>query len=247
MASFYFFDSLPSTMDEARAKALAGAEEGTVVVAFQQSQGRGRRGRVWESLPGNLCFTYISTIKAPLAEAPQLSFVACVAIGERLRSLLPPTHSLTYKWPNDLLLNGKKVGGILLEALSLPEKRERGYLIGCGINLKTPPQQVRYPATSFQEEGIYLSLKEVLSAIVSSLEHYIDVWRKDGFAPIHALWMKDVANFEKEIVFDLEGKTYEGVFEGIDESGFLLLNTPQGKMKLMAGEILAKEVKASGS
>ena len=133
----------------------------------------------------------------------------------------------------------------MLEALFLPEKKERGYLIGCGLNLQIPPQQVRYPATSFQEEGIYLSLKEVLSAVVSSLEHYIDVWRKDGFAPIHALWMKDVANFKKEIVFDREGKTYEGVFEGIDEFGCLLLNTPQGKIKLMAGEILAKETQAT--
>jgi len=157
-------------MDEARIRALQGAEEDSVIVAFQQSEGRGRRGRVWESGLGNLYFTYISHLDVLLSEAPQLSFVACVAVGEELRSLLPPTNVLRYKWPNDLILNEKKVGGLLLESVPISGKKEIGYLIGCGLNLKSHPEQMRYPATSFQNEGIYLSLDEVLHKIVSSLQ-----------------------------------------------------------------------------
>jgi BirA family transcriptional regulator, biotin operon repressor / biotin---[acetyl-CoA-carboxylase] ligase len=238
MTSFYFFDTLSSTMDEARSRALQGAEEDSVIVAFQQSQGRGRRGRVWESILGNLYFTYITYLDIPLAQAPQLSLVSCVAVGEELRTLLPPTHALTYKWPNDLLLNEKKVGGLLLESVSIPGKKAIGYLIGCGLNVKSHPQQMRYPATSFQDEGIYLSLEEVLHRVVSSLQRYIVLWRKEGFAPIQALWMKKAANLEKKISIDLQGKILEGVFKGIDEEGALILATPQGLVKVNAGEVL---------
>lgn len=238
MTSFYFFDTLSSTMDEARIRALQGVEEDSVIVALEQSKGRGRRGRVWESVPGNLYFTYITYLNVPLSEAPQLSLVACVAVGEELRSFLPPTHALTYKWPNDLLLNEKKVGGLLLESISTAEKKKIGYLIGCGLNVKSHPSQMRYPATSFQNEGIYLSLEEVLHRVVSSLQRNIVLWRKEGFAPIQALWMKEAANLEKKVTLDLQGKTQMGVFKGIDEEGALILATPQGLVKVNAGEVL---------
>lgn len=238
MASFYFFDTLPSTMDEARSRALQGTEEGSVIVASQQQKGRGRWGRVWESSRGNLYLTYITYLDCPLSETPQLSFVACVAAGEALRSLLPPLCSLTYKWPNDLLLNQRKVGGLLLEVTSMPEKKQSAYLIGCGINLKTYPQDVRYPATSFQNEGIYLSLDEVLHRVVSSLERHIALWKKEGFSSISHLWMQNVAGLETKINFDLHGLPQEGIFKGIDREGALILNTPQGLKKFKAGEVL---------
>ncbi len=238
MASFYFFDSLTSTMDEARARVLEGIEDGSVIIALQQSQGRGRRGRVWESIPGNLYFTYITYLGVPLSEAPQLSLVACVAVGEELRLNLPPTSVLTYKWPNDLLLNKKKVGGLLLEAIHIPNEKKIGYLIGGGINLKSYPQETRYPATSFENEGMYLCLEEVLHGVVASIQHYISLWRGRGFAPIQSLWMKEAANLEKKITVDLQGKTQEGIFKGIDEEGALMLVSSQGLVKVNAGEIL---------
>ncbi|MBS0272205.1 MAG: biotin--[acetyl-CoA-carboxylase] ligase [Proteobacteria bacterium] len=245
MTSFYFFDTLSSTMDEARSRVLQGIEEGSVIVAIQQSNGRGRRGRAWESPPGNLYLTYITYAKTSFSKAPQLSFVACVAAGQELRSILPPTHSLTYKWPNDLLLNGKKVGGFLLEAVEIPTRNEIGYLIGCGLNLKTYPDQVRYPATTFQSEGIYLSLEEVLLGLSSSLQRYISLWQKEEFPAIQALWMEHAANLGKEISVDFEGQLTEGIFEGIDEEGLLVLKTSKGRIKLMAGEILSKVSRAA--
>ena len=238
MTSFYFFDVLESTMDEARARVLVGAEEGTVIVALKQQGGRGRRGRVWESSLGNLHLTYVTYSTLPLSQAVQLSFVACVAVGEELRGLLPPTETLTYKWPNDILLNDKKVGGILLEAISVPEKQKTAYLIGCGLNLKTYPQEVRYPTTSFESEGIYLDLQESLRGVASSLDRSISLWKKEGFSRIRELWMKRAARLNQTITFECDEKIYTGELEGISEEGLLILKTPEGHLELIAGDIL---------
>lgn len=240
MSTFYVYESLSSTMDEGRIQVLKGVEEGAVIVASRQTQGRGRRGRQWESPLGNLFMTYITYLNCPLSQAPQLSFVACVSVGEFLRPLLPPGNSLTYKWPNDLLLNKKKVGGLLLEAIPLSHKPEIAYLVGCGLNLKEHPLEPRYPATSFQEEGIYLNYDEVLKGITSSLAHFIALWQQNGFAPIQTLWMKGCAHLQEKIRFDIQEKIYEGIFEGLDEEGLLILNNTQGTIKLAAGEILAQ-------
>lgn len=245
MAIFHFFDSLGSTIDEAYTHVLQGAEEGSVIVAYKQVKGRGRRGRVWENLQGNLYMTYIAYLDCPLSEALQLSFVTCVGIGERLRRWLPPGHTLTYKWPNDVLLNGKKVGGLLLEAVPLPERRETAYLISCGLNLVSRPLQVPYPTTSFQNESIYLCLQEVLDGICASLEQHIALWKEQGFSPIYDLWMRQAAGLEQMISFDLQGKLQTGIFKGIDGEGALLMKTSEGLKKFTAGEILAGEQHAS--
>jgi BirA family biotin operon repressor/biotin-[acetyl-CoA-carboxylase] ligase len=243
--SFYFFDSLPSTMDEARKYAMNGAQEGTVIIAREQSDGRGMRGRVWESSKGNLFLTYITYLPVTLAKAPQMSFVACVAVGEALLPLLPPINSLSYKWPNDILLNHKKVGGLLLESVVIPNKTGVCCLIGCGLNITSLPQKVQYPATSLHDEGIFLSFEDVLTAVVSSFEQYITLWKMKGFSAIHGLWMEGAANLGKKITIDLQGKAYEGLFKGIDQEGTALLHTSDGLIKFTAGEVLWGETHAS--
>lgn len=245
MAAFLFFDTLTSTIDEARTQVLEGAKDGTVILAYRQIKGRGRRGRTWEDLAGNLYMTYITYLDCPLLEALQLSFVTCVAVGQYLRSHVPPGHVLTYKWPNDVLLNGKKVGGLLLESFPVPEKRETAYLLSCGLNLVIQPEQVCYPTTSLQNENIYLSLEEALHGITESLKHYMALWKNQGFSPIHELWMKYAAGIEQKISFDLQGKLQTGIFKGIDREGALLLRTSEGLKKFTAGEILAGDLHAS--
>lgn len=241
MATFHFFEILESTIDEARSLVLQGAEEGSVIVTYRQTKGRGRRGRTWEDLIGNLYMTFITYLDRPPSEALQLSFVSCVAVGEWLQPALPPGHRLTYKWPNDVLLNGKKVGGLLLEAIPLLQKKETAYLISCGLNLVSQPLQVPYPTTSFQNEGIYISLKEAVQGIATSFEQYITLWKDKGFFPIYDLWMQNAAGLETKISFGLHGKLQEGIFKGIDREGALLLRTTQGLKKFTAGEILVGE------
>ena len=136
-------------------------------------------------------------------------------------------------------LEWKKVAGLLLEAVSLPDRPEMAYLIGCGLNLTLPPHESRYPATSFQEESIFLSYDTVVQKLTSSLQHYINLWKEKGFIPIQTLWMESAANLQKMISFELQGKIYEGFFEGIDGEGTMLLKTPKGLLKFSAGEVLA--------
>lgn len=185
--------------------------------------------------------TYITYVDCPLLEALQLSFVTCVALGDCLRSFLPPGHSLTYKWPNDLLLNGKKVGGVLIESLPLSDQKETAYLLSCGLNLKSSPLHVRYPTTSFQQENIYLTLEDVLQGVTASLERSLILWKKQGFLTFHERWMLHAAGLEQKISFDLQDLPQEGIFKGIDGDGALLLRTTGGLKRFTAGEILAGE------
>ncbi len=226
-------------MDEARALVEKGMLDESVVVAARQTQGRGRRGRKWDSLPGNLFMTYIYRHDCPLSIAPQLSFVACVSVGEALRSFIPPGNTITYKWPNDVLLNGKKVAGILLETIELSGQEENAYLIACGLNITDFPKDVRYPATSLQEESILLAYEEILNSIVISLQKHLMAWSEQGFSSIYTLWMRDAAYIDASVTIDLQGKIQSGIFKGLDKDGAMLLKTSDGLMTINAGEVLA--------
>jgi len=189
--------------------------------------------------------TYITAIDCSPALAPQLSFVACVAVGEVLRPLLPPVNRVTYKWPNDVLLNGKKVAGILLEMIDLPEKKENAYLVACGLNIMSQPTEVRYPTTSLHNEGVYLSYDEILQGIVSSFQFYIELWKREGFQSILQLWMTWAAHIDMPIALDFQGKVHEGIFKGMDREGAMLLKTPSGLITIKTGEVLAEGPHAS--
>jgi len=245
MVSFRFFKELTSTMDEARNLVEQGIDEDIVVVAEIQTQGRGRRGRSWESLPGNLFMTYITSLECTLAEAPQLSFVACVAVGDALKPIIPPGNTITYKWPNDLLLNNKKVAGILLETINVPDSNLNTYLVACGLNIAACPADVRYPTTSLQDEGIYLEYDVVLQKIVVSLQYHLDLWKKEGFSSIHKLWTQGAAHIDKPIKIDLQGNIQEGIFKGLDREGAMMLQTSKGLITINAGEVLREEPHAS--
>lgn len=238
MVQVYSYDKLTSTMDEARSLILGGNREEFVVVAATQTAGRGRRGRAWVSSIGNLFITYCTQSKCLLSLAPQLSFVACVAVGEALQPILPIGNIITYKWPNDVLLNGKKLAGILLETVETSRLDEFSCLIGCGLNITEFPSDVRYKTTSLYNEGILLTYDEVLSRIIDSFTFHIYLWETQGFSPIYDLWMKSAAYLHDEIRLDLQGQILEGVFKGMDTSGAMLLKTTNGVKKINAGEVL---------
>lgn len=245
MINIYSFETLTSTMDEARDRVQNGADEGTVIVADRQSKGRGRRGRLWESLSGNLHYTYITYVNKSGHLLPELSFVVCVALGEEIRKLLPPPQCLTYKWPNDLMLNEKKVGGILLEAISLPDQNRTAYLLACGLNLAHKPSHPRYPATSFSEEGLFFEKDEMINKFSSALETTLNLWKEKGFSPFQERWMTWAAGLNKSISFEYQGKSYEGLFKGIDSKGGLMLESRQGLLTMNAGEIISEVPHAS--
>ena len=143
------FDSIGSTNEEALARARAGAPEGTVIWARQQTGGRGRRGRSWSSPPGNLYCSLLLRPAVPPAQAAQLGFVAAVGMAEALLAVLPAERRLSCKWPNDLLIDGAKIAGILPEAEAAGRNVE-ALVLGMGINVESHPTDTPYRATSLQ-------------------------------------------------------------------------------------------------
>ena len=172
------YDTIGSTNDEAKALARAGAPEGTLVWAGEQTAGRGRRGRGWVSPPGNL---YLSLILRPAvapARAAQLGFVAALALGEGLGALCGPALEIRCKWPNDILAAGRKLAGILLESEITDSNAIDFVVIGTGTNLASRPSDAEYPATSLAEQGFPgVTPEQLLQAYVRRFDFWARTWR----------------------------------------------------------------------
>ncbi len=212
------FDELESTNDTAVTYPV-----GSIVVAARQTKGRGRCGRVWQSPVGNLHVSFV--LKAPRNNPFWLSFVAGVCAARALQG-----HSVRLKWPNDVLLNGKKVCGILLE------KVEDKMIVGMGINLVHAPQtDSLYEAAHL---GGSVSVDEMINNLKSAFDHFLPLFEKEGFGLIRAEWMKYAGGLGEKITVCLPNGKAHGVFENIDDTGALVLKTSSGeKMTITAGDI----------
>ncbi len=221
------FDEIDSTNEEARRlgdAALAAGQDihPTWIVAERQSAGRGRHGRKWEDATGNLLCTLLIDPKCAPAKASELSFVTGLAVADAVDSLLG-AFKAEIKWPNDVLLDGAKVSGILLESAAGSDGAMGWLAIGVGINLKWFPDGTPYPATSLKAHGADISIEQGLSAFAAAMEARLQDWRTEGFAPIRAAWLKRAKNLGGTITARLPGETLEGTFEGMDADGALLL------------------------
>jgi len=239
------YDELDSTNEEARRIAEGGGSHGAVIWAKQQTQGRGRMGRLWVSSEGNLFCSILLAPGCEPATAAQLSFVAAVAVIETLKSILPENDDIYCKWPNDILLDGKKIGGILLESFETADinpaqnKMVRWVVVGVGINVDSCPVHTDIPATYLKTAGVeIISAKIVLSRFIHQFITQYDIWAKRGFAPIRRQWLKHAFRLGEHIEVRLPKDTYHGIFEGIDSKGQLLIQPKEGKViKVGAGDV----------
>lgn len=228
-------DSVGSTNDEARRLALSGAAADLVVVsAIQQTQGRGRRSRPWLSPAGNLHCSTLIRIDGDLGSAAQLGFAATVALVDAFRTLVP-TGSFTCKWPNDVLADGRKCCGMLLEPVG------RDWLIvGVGVDVAAapPPGDLVYPACALADLGFAGDDLDVLAAFAQAFGPLVNEWRRDGFAPIREAWLHRARGLGEPVVVRLEGETLTGLFAGLDAEGALLLDqASQGLRRILAGDV----------
>ena len=232
------YDSLGSTNDEAKRLARDGAEEGTLVWALEQTVGRGRRGRAWASPPGNLYASLVLRPRCPVDRAAQLGFVAALAIGDTLCSICERLEGLSYKWPNDVLLRGRKIAGILLES-ELGEGDAPGFVVvGVGINLVSSPRDTAFPATSIAEEDLAIvSPGAALERFARHFQAWAEHWRKEGFGSVRAAWRSRAAALGESILVHLEPATLHGRFLDIDQHGALLLESAGEIRHISAGEI----------
>jgi len=231
------FDVIDSTNDEARRLASAGQREPVWITAARQTTGRGRRGRAWESPVGNLAATLLIRPGKPASECAQLSFAAAIAAHEAIASFAPDAE-IRVKWPNDVLANGRKIAGILLESASTGTVPE-WLAIGIGINLAHYPEGTEFPATALPALGITApNPNEALARLAAAFAKWYEIWRASGFSPLRDAWLARAAGLGTRIRARLADGEIWGMFEGIDETGALILRETQGKTRaIAAGEV----------
>jgi len=228
-------EALGSTNDEAKRLAEAGAPAWTIVSAEVQTAGRGRRQRGWVSPAGNLHMTVILRPKTPVALAPQLGFAAALAVGDAIAPLLPGTDALQFKWPNDILIEGRKVAGILLESAAAAETA-LWVVVGIGVNVLFHPRGGA--TTSLAAAGANgAAVPQVLRGVTIALKRWSDEWERAGFAPLRSAWLARAHGLGSDIAVRLEREEFTGRFVGLDRDGALLVETEQGCRRVAAGEV----------
>lgn len=232
------FAEIDSTNEEARRRALAGEKGPLWIVAARQTQGRGRRGRVWQAPPGNLSATLLIRPDRPASECAQLSFAAALAVSDML-SLYASAHDIRLKWPNDVLIDGRKISGILLESQTGPDGAMTWLAIGIGVNLVAFPPETEHPATALGALGLVPPApKDAAGALAGAFAKWYVLWRGEGFAPLRAAWLSRAYGLGSRIRVRLAAEETSGVFRDIDETGALLLDLPSGQTRtISAGEV----------
>ena len=226
-----------STNDEAIRHAAAGAREGTLITASNQTAGRGRRGRQWQSPVGNLYLSLILRPDDPLAEAVTVGFAGVLAVADTTETILGGDADIALKWPNDVLIRGGKVSGLMVENTG---KEGGGALVlGVGINVSCHPTDTPYPATDLFTEGAReATVSGVLGAFCSHFLYRYRQWGRDGFTPLRAVWLKRAKGLGETLSIEIEGRRFDGIFDGIDEYGALCLDLGSGVIKkITAGDV----------
>jgi BirA family biotin operon repressor/biotin-[acetyl-CoA-carboxylase] ligase len=231
-------ETVGSTNDEAKELARKGAEDRTVVWALEQIAGRGRRGRLWSSPRGNLYASIILRPASTTERMAQLGFVAGLAIGDALLELARDLGAPAYKWPNDVLVDGRKIAGILLESEIEPDDNRAFLIVGIGVNLVSAPSDAEFPATSIAGEGQPAPTPEAaLSAVVRHFDTWTQRWQQQGFGPVREAWRVRAFALGGQIRARLETATLHGRFVDIDQQGALLLDTGGELRRILAGDV----------
>ncbi len=232
------YDRLASSNDEAKRLAREGAEEGTVVWAREQTAGRGRRGRQWIGLPGNLFVSFILRPDCQPAAAVQLGFVAALGLSDAIAAIAPSDAELRCKWPNDVLLNGKKIAGLLLESETRASEGLDWLVVGIGVNVVGHPETADYPTTSLHAEGCAtVDSGMMLETLARHFLAWCERWRDGGFAPIRAAWLDRAIGIGDAITVRLDRESLEGRFLGLDADGALAIETASGARRIAAGDV----------
>lgn len=213
----------------ARAEALP---DGHWVITDRQTAGRGRRGRVWNDGAGNFMGSVL--VKAD-GQVQQLSFVAVLALHDALAALTGQPARFTLKWPNDVLLDGTKCSGILLE------RQGEALVIGMGVNLVYHPDATERPATSLAAAGLPVPTPAAaLDELAAAFRHWRETWAIHGFAPIRTAWVARASGIGGRIVARLGNESPEGLFTGLADDGALLMQLDDGTTRAIhAGEVFA--------
>jgi BirA family transcriptional regulator, biotin operon repressor / biotin---[acetyl-CoA-carboxylase] ligase len=233
-------ESTGSTNEDAKRLARQGAPDKTLVWARSQSAGRGRNGRTWVSPPGNLYMSLVLRPDCAAARAVELGFVAAIAAGEAIDGVAGrAVPGLRFKWPNDVLVDGCKLAGILIEAESGGTGTLDWLVLGLGINVVSHPDGTEFPAIALVEAGVHGATAEALrDAFAAAFLTWSERWRAEGFGPVRAAWLARARGVGEPITVRLPNATLRGTFIDLDADGALLLGTDTGAVRrITAGDV----------
>jgi len=225
-----------STNLECMERARAGDAGQLWITAVRQTGGRARRGRNWVSEPGNLYSSLLLIDPAPWEALASLPLMVTIAVYDAVASVLPgdARSELKIKWPNDVLINGRKTAGILIEAEQLADGR-RAVVIGCGINVAHRPETGLYPATCLAEQGSAATPQELFARLVVSMDNVLNDWDQGrGLSSIRDAWIERAQGIGQPVTVNLPDRQIHGLFDGIDNEGRLMLAMPDGSKQMIA-------------
>ena len=232
-------EEVDSTNSIAMEAARAGDPGQLWVTALRQTQGRGRRGRSWVSERGNLYASLLLVDAAPLSCLGQLPLVIALGLARALAGLrgIEP-EAVRIKWPNDILLDGRKCVGILIESERLPDGRQ-AVVIGAGINVAAAPDGQPYGVTTLADNGFKGNLEDVFRAIAIEVEAALALWRGGrGFADVRAGWLERARGLGQAIRVNLPDRSIDGIFHALDTEGRLVLKRDDGALEAhSAGDV----------
>ncbi len=236
------FENIGSTSTEAMRAAKTGVSSNHWFVSAKQSAGRGRMGREWQSVKGNLAASLLFRTNLSPMICSSLSFVAALAVYRAIIGA-EVNSQILLKWPNDILaMNDNfeqpaKLVGILLESQILPSS-EQALVIGFGVNIVSAPKNLPYPATCLTEIGSEYNAKEFFESLSKHWYDVFEIWDNGvGIRKILDLWRQNAAGIGKSIAITNHGKTVSGIFEDIDETGRLVIRTNAGQEFISAGDV----------
>jgi BirA family biotin operon repressor/biotin-[acetyl-CoA-carboxylase] ligase len=219
----------PSTQDAIKARLNAGAVEGLVIHALHQTGGRGRHGRQWISHAGNLFLSLLLRPDKNLPTIGQLGIVVGVALAGTMKSYLKQAAALNLKWPNDVLIGGKKCAGILVEM------EGAAAIVGIGVNITAAPPGLGVYLNDYAVKPV--DMIEFRSNLLTNIGKYYDLWRELGFAPVREMWMQYAPAQGTMMSVKTGDKIIEGAFHDMDENGNLVIAQNGKIMKILSGEI----------
>lgn len=216
-------------------RALAEGGDRLWIVTGEQVAGRGRMGRTWTPRPGNLYATLALIDPAPIAESPQIGFVAALAVHDAATRVCGG-GDFALKWPNDLMLGAAKAAGILVEGTRSGDGR-LAVAVGIGVNVVDHPPDTRIAATELAAARPGVTAASVFAALSDAMAARLAQWRGDGFGAIRADWLDRAYGLGATIRVAQDGGTVEGRFEGIDAQGRLALRAADGLRRIDAGDV----------
>jgi BirA family transcriptional regulator, biotin operon repressor / biotin---[acetyl-CoA-carboxylase] ligase len=228
------FTTIDSTMDEARRQHAAGVHSPLWIVADEQEAGRGRQGRIWASPAGNLHVTLLLPAPCALRDQAKLGFAAGVALALAIGRLLPTDAEIKLKWPNDVLVNGSKVSGLLLEGLG----QGAAVAIGMGVNIVACPPDTPYAAGHLRQFAPKMASELLLAALVETMTDQLTSFADgSGFPIIRQRWLARAAHLGRSISVRQGDILSEGIFRDIDADGRLILESSGALARIDAGDV----------